>query len=248
MPYVELHGNLFASRAQAYVNTVNCVGAMGKGIALEFRRRYPRMFAQYYQICRQRQLQPGQILPYRKESPWILNFAIKNDWKHPSKIEWIETCLEKFCARYRDMGISSVAFPWMGAMNGGLPLEQIQAVTRRYLRTVDDISVEVSPFDPEAPDPLDENMFAARAQLPVEEIAQLASVNRSSAAVLRDVALERKPPSFTRLLEATGFGKSLADKVYAFALRVAGDAPPQQPRSQTSMFTDDHGRRRPRVA
>src|SRR5437588_12069599 len=111
MPLVELKGNLFNSTAQTLVNTVNCVGVMGKGIALEFRLRFPEMFETYRKVCEDRKLRPGQILPYRKAHPWILNFAVKDDWKHPSRLEWVEACLERFAANYRQLGITSVAFP-----------------------------------------------------------------------------------------------------------------------------------------
>src|SRR5438876_270663 len=96
MPLKEYKGNLFNSSAQTLVNTVNCVGIMGKGVALEFRRRFPEMFETYRQMCEQGLVKPGQILPYKKGSPWILNFAVKNDWKHPSRMEWVESCLERF--------------------------------------------------------------------------------------------------------------------------------------------------------
>lgn len=65
MSYREIEGNLFASGAQALVNTVNCVGFMGKGVALEFRRRFPAMFDEYHRACVEGRLRPGQILPFR---------------------------------------------------------------------------------------------------------------------------------------------------------------------------------------
>ena len=71
-----LIGDIFKSKALTLVNTVNCVGIMGKGIALEFRRRYPNMFKEYQSICEKGELQPGQILPYKAENIWILNCAI----------------------------------------------------------------------------------------------------------------------------------------------------------------------------
>ena len=135
----------------AIVNTVNCVGAMGKGIALDFKLRFPEMFKEYQKICFKHLLRPGQILPYTKSSPIILNFAIKDDWKDPSRVEWIEETLQKFVAKYHSMGISSVAFPWMGAMNGGLPFETIQSLTRKYLSDLIGIDVEVYEFDPDEP-------------------------------------------------------------------------------------------------
>lgn len=159
MSYKEIKGNIFNSNAMAIVNTVNCVGVMGKGIALEYRLRYPDMFAEYESICNQKLLKPGQILPYRKSKPWILNFAIKDDWKQPSKAQWIESTLQKFCSNYREMGISSVAFPLMGAMNGGIPVELIWTLTREYLSEINDIDVEVYEFDSASSDRLFENLL-----------------------------------------------------------------------------------------
>ena len=151
MAYKEISGNIFNTKAMAVVNTVNCVGAMGKGIALDFKLRFPEMFKEYQRICFQHLLKPGQILPYKKSSPIILNFAIKDDWKEPSKIEWIEETLKKFVDNYKKLGITSVAFPWMGAMNGGLPIEVIKELTRKYLSSLDDIDIEVYDFDPNVP-------------------------------------------------------------------------------------------------
>jgi len=154
MAYIEIKGNIFNSKAMAIVNTVNCVGAMGKGIALEYKLRFPDMFAEYQKVCFARQLRPGQILPYRKSSPWILNFAIKDEWKDPSRPEWIEETLIKFVKSYQRMGITSIAFPWMGAMNGGLNIEIIKSLTRSYLNNLPNIDIEVYEFDPHSPDPL----------------------------------------------------------------------------------------------
>lgn len=164
MAYREVNGNIFNSNAMAIVNTVNCIGAMGKGIALEYKLRFPAMFEEYQKICDQRLLRPGQILPYKKSSPWILNFAIKDDWHQPSKVAWIEETLRKFRENYKSMGITSVAFPWMGAMNGGIPIEIIKELTRKYLQDLDDITVEVYDFDKNETDPLFENLKSILSQ------------------------------------------------------------------------------------
>lgn len=161
MAYIEKKGNIFNTKAMAVVNTVNCVGAMGKGIALEFKLRYPEMFKEYQKTCFEKRLRPGQILPYRKSNPWILNFAIKDDWKDPSKEEWIEETLIKFCTLYKQLGIKSIAFPWMGAMNGGIPIEKIKSIMRKYLEKIEDIEIEVYEFDTSSTDPLFENLKSA---------------------------------------------------------------------------------------
>ena len=109
------------------------------------------MFKEYQKICFKHILKPGQILPYRKSKPIILNFAIKDDWKDPSKVEWVEETLQKFVLNYKTMGITSIAFPWMGAMNGGIPLETIKELTRKYLSNLPDIDIEVYDFDPDVP-------------------------------------------------------------------------------------------------
>lgn len=69
MAYKEISGNIFNTKAMAVVNTVNCVGAMGKGIALDFKLRFPEMFKEYQRICFQHLLKPGQILPYKNQIP-----------------------------------------------------------------------------------------------------------------------------------------------------------------------------------
>ena len=79
MPYKEIFGNLFNSKAQALVNTVNCVGAMGKGIALEFKRRFPEMFKEYSQQCSKKEICPGRVYYFSHKDKLILNFAIKNE-------------------------------------------------------------------------------------------------------------------------------------------------------------------------
>lgn len=154
MAYKEVSGNIFNTKAMAVVNTVNCVGAMGKGIALDFKLRFPKMFKAYQKICFEKKLMPGQILPFHDDKFLILNFAIKDDWKDPSKVEWIEETLIKFRDNYKRLGITSIAFPWMGAMNGGIPIEIIKNLTRKYLSDLTDIDIEIYDFDPNVPCPL----------------------------------------------------------------------------------------------
>ncbi|GAK59282.1 hypothetical protein U27_06259 [Candidatus Vecturithrix granuli] len=225
MAYRELSGNIFNSKAGTLVNTVNCVGVMGKGIALEFRRRYPEMFEAYKSICEKQLLRPGQILPYTKQTPWILNFAIKDDWKNPSKIEWIESCLDKFVKNYQKMGIESIAFPWMGAMNGGIPLDQIKEITRTYLSNLPDISIEVYDFDKTAPDPLFRRLknIVQIPDLDVQTLSKASTIQYHYLTKIIQAVNGEDVRSLPLLIESGLVGKTNIEKLYAFLRRPTMD-------------------------
>ncbi|MCK5030965.1 MAG: macro domain-containing protein [Thermoplasmatales archaeon] len=218
MPYTEVKGNIFNSKSQALVNTVNCVGVMGKGIALEFRLRYPEMFEEYQSICENGKLQPGQILQYRNGNTWILNFAIKNDWKQPSRVEWIENCLKEFVEIYHVMGIKSIAFPWMGAMNGGIPIEKIKEITRNSLSNLTDIDVEVYDFDPDASDPLFEklNNIVTLQHSNIDDLSKISGIQRRYIVKIINALQQENIKSLPRLVESGIIGKTSVEKLYAF--------------------------------
>lgn len=125
--------SIFESTAQTLVNTVNCVGVMGKGIAREFKRREPAMFKAYKNICDQKLLAPGKLWLWRGTDSWVLNFPTKVHWRNPSRIEWIEAGLDKFVASYERQGIREVSFPRLGCGNGGLDWTDVRPVMERYL-------------------------------------------------------------------------------------------------------------------
>ncbi len=216
MSYREYKGNLFASHAQCLVNTVNCVGVMGKGVALEFRRRFPMMFEEYRRICEAGTLRPGQILPYRKGQPWILNFAVKDDWKHPSKIEWVESCLAKFVASYRKLEIRSVAMPWLGAMNGRLEWNQVHSLIHSYLSDLPDISIELVEFDPHARDPLFEGLLSEAEHSTTEDFRRQANLTESAATVILSAVRNRRVNSLSEICSLEGLGKKTVENLYSF--------------------------------
>lgn len=114
-------GNLFSSRAKTLVNTVNCVGVMGKGIALEFKKRYPDMYDEYVYKCENGVVIPGEPYYYTDlVGNSIINFPTKNHWRSPSKLSYIIKGLQWFRENYKELGITSVAFPPLGCGNGGL--------------------------------------------------------------------------------------------------------------------------------
>ena len=151
-------GNIFTSECQTLVNTVNCQGVMGAGIALEFKLRLPEMYEQYVDKCRKGEIDIGRSWLYKplldpRDTRWVLNFPTKRQWRYPSKIEYLEAGLEEFLLTYRHYGIKSIAFPVLGASNGGLDEEESLAVMRKYLVRCD-IPVEIYQYDPTAIDDL----------------------------------------------------------------------------------------------
>ena len=91
-----LYGNLLDSPAQVLVNPVNTVGVMGKGIALQFKNKYPSMFKSYQKLCEGHLLDVGKLYLWKSPEKWILLFSTKKHWRDPSKIEYIESGLKKF--------------------------------------------------------------------------------------------------------------------------------------------------------
>lgn len=145
--FTEVRGCLFRSDAQALIYTVNCVGPVGRGIALEFRRRYPEMYASYRRVCQRGLLRPGMILPYSGADKLILNFAVKDHWRNPSSHAWVESCLVRFVAHYERPGVTSVALPRLGAENGWIAWEPTYELICRYLGDLR-VPVELVHFDP----------------------------------------------------------------------------------------------------
>lgn len=119
-------GDLFASQAQTLVNTVNCVGVMGKGVALEFKKRFPVLFEDYAVRCEQKLVELGKPYLFRDPSgKLILNFPTKDHWRSPSRLADIEHGLDFFKDHFEGWGITSIAFPPLGCGNGGLEWSEV---------------------------------------------------------------------------------------------------------------------------
>lgn len=130
--YVE--GDIFISPAQVIVNTVNTVGVMGKGLALEYKKRYPDMFKAYRTACEKKQLKVGKLMLFYAPDHWILLFPTKENWRNPSKLEYIEAGLMKFRNKYADLNITSIAFPRLGCGNGELKWDDVRPLMEKYLK------------------------------------------------------------------------------------------------------------------
>lgn len=146
-----LVGDLLSSDAQTLVNTVNCVGVMGKGIALAFKKRFPEMYQDYVERCARGQVRLGAPYLYRGLfPPYVLNFPTKDHWRSVSRLDDIIAGLEYLERHYQAWGITSLAVPPLGCGQGQLEWRIVGPTLYRYLSRLD-IPVELyAPL--EAPD------------------------------------------------------------------------------------------------
>lgn len=138
-----VEGDIFKSPAQVLTNTVNCVGVMGKGVALEFKNRYPTMFDDYKSKCDQGKVKPGQPYLWENDSAQVLNFPTKRHWKDNSLLQDIEDGLKHLANSYEQMGIQSIAMPALGCGLGGLKWLEVQPLIVKYLGAIPDLDVYV---------------------------------------------------------------------------------------------------------
>jgi O-acetyl-ADP-ribose deacetylase (regulator of RNase III) len=153
MANIELRtGDIFKADADAIVNTVNCVGIMGRGIALQFKNAYPANFKAYKAACDAEQVQPGRMFMFEtgKFTPrFIINFPTKRHWKGKSRIEDIEAGLIALVEEIKSRDIKSVAIPPLGAGLGGLDWDDVLPRIKSALQDIPDIDVIV--FEPNGP-------------------------------------------------------------------------------------------------
>ena len=145
-------GDILAEDAEALVNSVNCVGIMGRGVALKFKQAFPENFKAYERACRQGHVEPGRMFVFNTgqltHPRYIINFPTKRHWRGKSRIEDIETGLEALVAEVRKHGIRSIAIPPLGAGLGGLDWAEVRPRIERALLALPDVRVVM--FEPQA--------------------------------------------------------------------------------------------------
>lgn len=131
-------GNLFEGNHFAIVNTVNCVGVMGKGIALQFKKRYPRNFLEYKRYCDSKQLVPGTLhIHYHNDNPkYIINFPTKRHWRDDSRLDDIVSGLRKLKKFLIEYDIPDIGIPALGCTNGKLDWEIVREIIIKELEGV----------------------------------------------------------------------------------------------------------------
>ena len=145
----EADGNLLDADVDALVNTVNTVGVMGKGIALQFRRAYPAMFDDYSRAVRRGEVEVGRMHVWETgllAGPrFVVNFPTKRHWRGGSKIEWIDAGLRDLVTTIEEYQIRSIAVPPLGCGNGGLEWRDVKPRIAAALGSLKDLDVLVFP-------------------------------------------------------------------------------------------------------
>ncbi len=216
MPVDIIKGNLFSSGAQTLVNTVNCMGVMGAGVALEFRLRYPHMFNKYVEMCEEGSLSIGKLWIYKaSQDKWVLNFPTKNDWKLPSKMEYLEQGLQKFVDTYNGKGIESVAFPLLGSDKGGLNPQDVEGTMLRYLSKCS-IPVEIYHYDPEARDELFDKFCQLSDWDTIDNFSKNTGVRKNLLVNIHSAIRNNDINSFVDLSNIEGVGFKTLEKLLYF--------------------------------
>lgn len=139
------HGDILRTDAEALVNTVNCAGVMGRGIALQFKKAYPENFKHYKAVCEKKELQPGRMFVHdlnQFHNPrYIINFPTKRHWKGMSKIADIESGLKSLVEEVRIRNIHSIAIPPLGCGLGGLDWMQVRLLIETAFQELPDVRV-----------------------------------------------------------------------------------------------------------
>jgi O-acetyl-ADP-ribose deacetylase (regulator of RNase III) len=149
-------GNLLEARVEALVNTVNTVGVMGKGIALQFKQAFPAMFRDYATACKAGDVQLGKMHVFdlrglMGDRRWIINFPTKGHWRERSRLTDIEAGLEALVDTVRRLEIRSIAVPPLGCGNGGLNWADVHPRIEAAFANLPDVSVLL--FEPETTTP-----------------------------------------------------------------------------------------------
>ncbi|MBP7222332.1 MAG: macro domain-containing protein [Sedimentibacter sp.] len=206
-------GTVFNTPAKTIVNTVNCFGVMGAGIALEFKLRFPEMFEDYVIKCKNNEVKVGRPKLFKySEELWIMNFPTKNHWKAPSKINYIVDGLNYFVKNYERAKIDSIAFPKLGTNNGGLDWTEVKAVMEKYLNLVD-IDVYICLDEKKEAEGTELKMINSLNKFTDEMlINEIGLAKKQANAVISTIPITR----FWKLGRANGIGEKTYEKLFNY--------------------------------
>lgn len=212
-----IKGNIWNTKCQTLVNTVNCEGVMGAGIALEARLRYPQMFQKYKEYCQQGLMKIGYLMLYKNSEPyWILNFPTKNKWKLPSKEQYIIDGLHKFIDTYEQKSIESIAFPVLGGLNGGLDESRVIDIMQSLLCYLP-IKVEIYQYSPTSSDDFFNEFKKLLINSDIDLMANQMKIRKNYLETLHHELINNSNIyQVNQLLKIKGIGEATLEKIFAY--------------------------------
>jgi O-acetyl-ADP-ribose deacetylase (regulator of RNase III) len=211
-----IYGNIFDSHCQTLVNAVNCNGVMGRGIALEFKFRFPDLFENYNLICKKKLLEPGLLYLWKGSGKWVLNFPTKNNWRLPSKLDYIESGLENFARNYIQYNISSIAFSILGSGAGGLDENLVIELMGKYFEPLENIEIEIYHFNPRANDEFFNRIYNKIKRFNVDDYILQLDINATQAQNLIDAINSNEIKLMIDFQKIKGMGEKTIKKLYDF--------------------------------
>ena len=174
-------GNLLDAEVEAVVNTVNTVGVMGKGIALQFKRAFPENFRAYERACKHGEVKLGRVFVHENETlhgpRFVINFPTKSHWKGSSRLEDIRTGLRSLTEKIKELGIKSIAVPPLGCGLGGLNWNDVRPMIENALEPL--AGVEVLLYEPAGtPAPAEMKTATVRPQMTIGRAALIGLIDR----------------------------------------------------------------------
>jgi O-acetyl-ADP-ribose deacetylase (regulator of RNase III) len=211
-------GTVFNTPAKTIVNTVNCVGVMGAGIALEFKLRFPKMYEDYKNKCNKNLVRVGRPYIYsHSENLWILNFPTKKHWRNKSEIDWIEKGLEYFSNNYSKVNINSAAFPKLGTNNGGLNWKDVKKLMEKYLSNLD-IDIYICLNEKNEAEGIEKKMLDYINKTDRKILIKEVGINAKQAKIIVD---NQPIKRFWYINKLNGIGKKSYEKLFRYYHRLA---------------------------
>lgn len=218
-----IDGNIFSTNCQALVNSVNCVGVMGKGLALECHLRFgDDYFNRFKQDCEDLKIRPGVLTLWAVSSLWwnenlkyIVNFPSKDHWQNPAKIEYIEEGMGNMLEFVKENSIESIALPLLGVNLGGLDEKLVVGVMEKYLEQLQ-IKYEVYKFNINSHDLLFNRFEKNFSGKDVEFYKKNLRITRNVGNIIKNELDNGNLNSMSDLNKLEGVGVITLKRIYSF--------------------------------
>lgn len=204
--------SVFNMQTDAIVNTINCIGFMGKGIALEFSLRYPNLLAEYQQKCQNNEICIGKMFYYKENKKIIVNFPTKDDFKLPSQYDWIRKGLIDFKNTYKLYNIKSISLPPLGCGNGDLNFNKVKQIIEEELSS-EPIEIYVC-LDSNPAEGKELEMIEMFNTMQIEDFIDIFKLSQKQASLL--VQYQNKIKRFYELQNIEGIGITTYKKLHDY--------------------------------